>query len=62
MSNMLAVQTLTATLRTQLDEGLPAALQREAEQQAICYARKDLLEGIAAVKGDGGTFLSVSIK
>lgn len=48
----LLVLGLTETLRAQLDQGLPAALQREAEQQAICYAKKDLLEGIAAIKGN----------
>jgi enoyl-CoA hydratase/carnithine racemase len=46
----VAVRTLTATLREQLDRGLSAALKREAEAQAESYAAEDLKEGIAAVR------------
>mmetsp|Transcript_64822 Transcript_64822/g.153244 ORF Transcript_64822/g.153244 Transcript_64822/m.153244 type:complete len:149 (-) Transcript_64822:69-515(-) len=46
-----AVRTMTVTLRNQVDAGLDAALSREAEAQASCYAAPDLREGLAAVVG-----------
>lgn len=50
MAGPTAVQTLVATLRQKQDIGLQAALQREASAQAICYATKDYVEGIEAIK------------
>jgi len=45
----LAVQSCTATLRAKQDAGLQAALQREADAQAVCYMSADYSEGIRAV-------------
>jgi enoyl-CoA hydratase len=47
----VAVQATLRTLRARQDEGLPRALQREADSQAHCYAHPDLAEGLAAIKG-----------
>ena len=44
----LAVRTMTKSIRLKEDEGLDAALQREAYAQALCYARGDWGEGIDA--------------
>lgn len=47
----IAVQEVLKTLRGDDDRGLPAALQREAEAQAACYAQgKDLTEALDALK------------
>eukprot|EP01116_Phalansterium_solitarium_P005549 TRINITY_DN1732_c0_g1_i2.p2 TRINITY_DN1732_c0_g1~~TRINITY_DN1732_c0_g1_i2.p2 ORF type:complete len:315 (+),score=29.76 TRINITY_DN1732_c0_g1_i2:53-946(+) len=46
----VAVQTCVRTLRTNQETGLEAALWREADSQAICYASPDLKEGVAAVR------------
>lgn len=46
----LAVQQTLKTLRTKAGLGLDRALQREADSQALCYAHKDLAEGLDAVK------------
>jgi enoyl-CoA hydratase/carnithine racemase len=46
----VAVRTTLRTLRTQADAaGLEAALWREADAQAQCYATSDLAEGVEAV-------------
>jgi enoyl-CoA hydratase/carnithine racemase len=45
----VAVRTLVQTLRGRQDEGLPAALLREAYAQATCYARNDWGAGLDAV-------------
>lgn len=46
----VAVRTTLLTLRTQADAaGLEAALWREADAQAQCYATRDLAEGVEAV-------------
>jgi len=45
----VAVRGMTRTLRMQVDVGLEEALRREADEQAICYARQDWLEGLDAV-------------
>ena len=47
--NPLAVRSMIQTLRQQQDEGLQAALQREAYAQALCYNRDDWGEGLDAV-------------
>jgi enoyl-CoA hydratase/carnithine racemase len=47
--NPLSVRSMIQTLRTQQDDGLQAALQREAYAQALCYNRKDWGEGLDAV-------------
>lgn len=44
----LAVRTMTKSIRLKEDEGLDAALRREAYAQAMCYARDDWGEGIDA--------------
>lgn len=46
----ISVQTCVRTLRNELDEKLETALWREADSQAICYAHKDIKEGLAAIK------------
>lgn len=46
----LAVQQTLKTLRAQSGLGLEKALQREADSQSLCYAHKDLAEGLEAVK------------
>ena len=46
--NPLAVRTMTKSIRLKEDEGLDAALQREAYAQAMCYSRVDWGEGIDA--------------
>jgi enoyl-CoA hydratase len=45
----VAVRATAATLRAAADAGLEAALQREAEAQAACYAGPDFLEGVESV-------------
>ncbi|GMH60818.1 hypothetical protein TrRE_jg5334 [Triparma retinervis] len=45
----VASRGLVKTMRAQVDLGLDKALWREADQQAICYGRKDWLEGLDAV-------------
>ena len=45
-----AVRACVRTLRTQGDEGLEAALWREADAQAQCYPTADLMEGVSAVR------------
>lgn len=47
--NPLATRSMIQTLRQQQDEGLEAALQREACAQALCYNREDWGEGLDAV-------------
>lgn len=46
--NPLSIRSMIQTLRTQQDEGLQAALQREAYAQALCYNRNDWGEGLDA--------------
>ena len=46
--NPLAIRTMTKTIRLRENEGLEAALRREAYAQALCYARNDWGEGIDA--------------
>lgn len=46
----VAVQATLRTLRSQIDEGLFRALQREADSQAHCYAHRDLKEGLSSVR------------
>jgi len=46
----IAVQTTLQTLRARQEVGLEAALRREADAQAICYAHPDIHEGIAAIR------------
>ena len=46
--NPLSIRSMIQTLRTQQDEGLQAALQREAYAQALCYNRDDWGEGLDA--------------
>jgi len=46
----LAVRTAVRTLRNRQDQGLEAALWREADAQAHCYASADLLEGLNALR------------
>ena len=45
-----AVRACVRTLRNQGDEGLEAALWREADAQAQCYPTADLMEGVDAVR------------
>jgi len=45
-----AVRACVRTLRNQGDEGLEAALWREADAQAQCYPTADLMEGVSAVR------------
>jgi len=45
----VAVRGMTKTLRMAADQGLEEALRREADQQALCYARMDWKEGLDAV-------------
>ena len=45
----VAVRGMLRTLRQQVDVGLEESLRREADQQAINYARSDWREGLAAV-------------
>jgi enoyl-CoA hydratase/carnithine racemase len=45
----VAVRGMTRTLRMQVDVGLEESLRREANEQAVCYARQDWLEGLDAV-------------
>jgi enoyl-CoA hydratase/carnithine racemase len=45
----VAVRTMLRTIRQRQDDGLEAALQREALSQAVCYSRKDWGEGMDAV-------------
>jgi len=45
-----AVRTCVRTLRNQGDQGLEAALWREADAQAQCYASADLMEGVTAIQ------------
>lgn len=44
----VAVRTMTKSIRLREDEGLDAALRREAYAQAMCYGRGDWGEGIDA--------------
>lgn len=44
-----AMRETLLTLRARDDEGLQAALQREAEGQAVCYAGPDFLKGLDAI-------------
>ena len=46
----IASRTCIKTIRAQVDVGLDAALWREADAQAQCYASKDVVEGVAAVR------------
>jgi enoyl-CoA hydratase len=46
--NPLAVRSMVLTLRQQQDQGLEAALQKEAVAQAMCYNRDDWGEGLDA--------------
>ncbi len=46
----LAVQATLRTLRLRVDERLEAALSREADAQARCYATDDLRAGVEAMK------------
>ncbi len=48
-SSPVANRGLLRTLRAKSDDGLLEALRREADQQAICYARSDWHEGLNAV-------------
>lgn len=48
-SSPVAVRGLVRTMRAQQDRGLEEALRREADQQALCYAREDWKEGLDAV-------------
>jgi len=45
----VSIRTLVQTLRVRQDDGLEAALQREAFAQAVCYNRSDWGEGVSAV-------------
>ena len=45
----VATRGVTRTLRMSMDEGLEASLRREADQQALNYAREDWKEGLDAV-------------
>lgn len=45
----VAVRATATTLRAAADVGLDAALQREAEAQAACYAGADFVEGVESV-------------
>jgi enoyl-CoA hydratase len=45
----VASRETLATLRAALDQDLEAALKKEAEAQAICYAGKDFLLGLEGV-------------
>jgi enoyl-CoA hydratase len=45
----VAASLTLGTLRAKCDEGLEAALLREATAQAICYSGRDFLEGVEAV-------------
>jgi len=49
VQNPLAIRSMIQTLRHQQDDGLQAALQREAYAQALCYNRDDWGEGLDAV-------------
>jgi len=44
-----AVRGMARTLRVAADAGLSAALEREALEQALCYAGADFREGVEAV-------------
>lgn len=44
-----AVRSCVRTLRTRQEGGLEAALRREADSQAHCYATADYLEGLRAL-------------
>lgn len=46
----LAVRATTKTLRHSLNVGLDAALQREADEQALSYASRDYAEGLSALR------------
>mmetsp|Transcript_17185 Transcript_17185/g.43702 ORF Transcript_17185/g.43702 Transcript_17185/m.43702 type:complete len:98 (+) Transcript_17185:586-879(+) len=46
----VAVRATLRSLRIQQDEGLEAALRREADAQSQGYARSDFPEGLAATK------------
>lgn len=48
-NNPLAVRGMLQTIRLKEDEGLEEALRREADQQALCYAKSDWGEGIKAL-------------
>lgn len=48
-SSPVAARGMLRTLRAQNNVGLEQALRREADQQAICYARSDWHEGLNAV-------------
>ena len=50
-SSPVAARGVLRTLRAQNNLGLEQALRREADQQAICYARSDWHEGLDAVAG-----------
>ncbi len=50
-SSPVASRGLIQTLRAQQDDGLHAALRREADQQALCYSRSDWKEGLEALVG-----------
>ena len=45
----VAVRECVRSLRDPMNVGLDASLQREAEAQAVCYAHRDLGEGVEAV-------------
>ena len=48
-NNPLAVRGMLQSLRLKEDNGLEEALRREADQQALCYAKSDWGEGINAL-------------
>eukprot|EP00591_Stephanopyxis_turris_P006259 CAMPEP_0195528420 /NCGR_PEP_ID=MMETSP0794_2-20130614/30537_1 /TAXON_ID=515487 /ORGANISM="Stephanopyxis turris, Strain CCMP 815" /LENGTH=240 /DNA_ID=CAMNT_0040659549 /DNA_START=199 /DNA_END=921 /DNA_ORIENTATION=+ len=48
--NPLSVRTMVESIRIQENEGLEAALRREADVQAMCYACDDWGEGLDAAK------------
>jgi len=50
----VAVRSCLASLKVQQEAGMPEALNREALNQSICYARKDWPEGL-----DGELFSSL---
>ncbi|RKO84507.1 ClpP/crotonase-like domain-containing protein, partial [Blyttiomyces helicus] len=47
----VAVRATLKTLRIASGTGIDAALQREADAQAVCYAMQDMQEGLQAIEG-----------
>jgi enoyl-CoA hydratase/carnithine racemase len=50
LQSPVAVRSTVRSLRQKQNEGLEAALRREADAQSYCYSTEDMLEGIAAVE------------